>query len=200
MNSPPPRLPHYIFVSPEAAERYAQDTASGFYDLLEAEVYWRDRYAFLQESGYVLRPRYHPEWKPSWTGTNRDPMFCEDSIIIIVSDTSLMQVTRLNCSYLQHPHIIDATRQADGRVVTIKSTRNDSSEISIARHLSQLQEPKNHAAPVLDVFTDPFNPSLSLLVMPYLRPFNDPEFCTIGEVMDFVRQTLEVRTHFLLCQ
>ena len=71
-------------MSPEAAERYAQDTASGFYDLLEAEVYWRDRYAFLQESGYVLRPRYHPEWKPSWTGTNRDPMFCEDSIALVV--------------------------------------------------------------------------------------------------------------------
>ena len=46
--------------------------------------------------------------------------------------------------------------------------------------------------PILDVFTDPFDASLSLLVMPYLRPFNDPEFCTIGEVMDFIRQTLEV--------
>ena len=30
------------------------------------------------------------------------------------------------------------------------------------------------------------------MVMPYLRPFNDPEFRTIGEVVDFVSQTLEV--------
>ena len=89
MSSRPPRLPHYIFVSPEAAERYAKDTDDGFYDLLEAEIHWRDRYVFLQDSGYILRPRYRPNWKPSWTGTTRDPMFCEDSIIITVSNSGL---------------------------------------------------------------------------------------------------------------
>ncbi|TFK83980.1 hypothetical protein K466DRAFT_554244 [Polyporus arcularius HHB13444] len=173
MDSHLPRVPHYIFVSQETAERLAKETERGFFDLLDAEKYWRDRYAFLQESGYALRPRYRPGWKPSWTGTNRDPMFCEDSIIII------------------NPHVIDATRREDGRVVTIKSTRNDTREIPIARHLSQIHQPENHSVPVLDVFTDPFDASLSLLVMPYLRPFNDPEFCTIGEVMEFIRQTLE---------
>jgi hypothetical protein len=29
--------------------------------------------------------------------------------------------------------------------------------------------------------------------MPSLRPYNDPEFCFIGEVVDFVTQLLEVR-------
>lgn len=34
-----------------------------------------------------------------------------------------------------------------------------------------------------------------LLIMPYLRPFNNPTFETLDEVMDFIRQTLEVRFH-----
>lgn len=32
------------------------------------------------------------------------------------------------------------------------------------------------------------------MIMPYLRPFDDPEFGAIGEVVDFVKQTLEVRS------
>ena len=31
-----------------------------------------------------------------------------------------------------------------------------------------------------------------LMVMPYLRPCNDPEFRTAGEAMDFITQTIEV--------
>lgn len=30
------------------------------------------------------------------------------------------------------------------------------------------------------------------MVMPYVRPFNDPDFGAIGEVVDFIAQTLEV--------
>lgn len=46
--------------------------------------------------------------------------------------------------------------------------------------------------PVLDVLNDPFDLLEVLMVMPYLRPFDDLEFQTIGEVVDFVSQTLEV--------
>ena len=84
MSSPPSRLPHYAYVSSEVAERHAKDTEDGFYNLMDAEVYWKDRYFWLHERGYALRTRYHPDWKPSWVGTNIDPMFCEDSIPIIV--------------------------------------------------------------------------------------------------------------------
>ena len=31
--------------------------------------------------------------------------------------------------------------------------------------------------------------------MPVLRPFNEPNFTTFGEIVDFVNQTLEVRAH-----
>ena len=80
MSTVPPRLPRYAYVSTESAARHAKETQEGFYDLLPGEVFWRDRYFFLHGRGYTLRPRYHPEWTPSWIGTNKDPDFCEDSI------------------------------------------------------------------------------------------------------------------------
>ena len=82
-----PPLPRYAYVSTESAARHAKETEDGFYDLLPGEVFWRDRYLFLEGCGYTLRPRYHPNWKPSWLGTNRDPDFCEDSVSIDVCNT-----------------------------------------------------------------------------------------------------------------
>lgn len=47
--------------------------------LYEPEIFWRDHYLWLQDKGYLLRPRYHPDWVASWKG---DPtklhFFCED--------------------------------------------------------------------------------------------------------------------------
>ena len=36
--------------------------------LLPYEEIWVTLYPFLLSRGYKLRPRYHPEWIPSWTG------------------------------------------------------------------------------------------------------------------------------------
>ena len=92
------------------------------------------------------------------------------------------------------PRVIDATHRSDNQRVCIKSTRNDTQEIHIARFLSELQSSENHCVSVLDVLQDPVEPNTALLVMPYLRDFNDPEFLSIGEVMEFIQQTLEVQT------
>lgn len=53
------------------------------------ESRWRDRYYFFREMGYLLRPRYHPDWVPSWIGTTSDPVNCEDSIQPFVCSPSL---------------------------------------------------------------------------------------------------------------
>ena len=84
MSTGPTRLPRYAYVTPESAARYAKSTAAGVYDLLPGEIYWKDRYFFLDARGYTLRARYHPDWKPSWIGTDRNPTFCEDSIALTV--------------------------------------------------------------------------------------------------------------------
>lgn len=42
------------------------------------EVWWRDRYEQLKNHGYLLRPRYSPQWVPSWKTSRRDWMDSED--------------------------------------------------------------------------------------------------------------------------
>ena len=53
------------------------------------EFFRRDHQQWLQEQGYMLRPRYHPDWKPSWAGTNKDSDDCEDGQVYFVRPTSL---------------------------------------------------------------------------------------------------------------
>lgn len=51
---------------------------------------------------------------------------------------------------------------------------------------------RNHCTPVLDVLDAPDDESHQIIVAPLLRPYDDPPFETIGEVLDFVGQILEV--------
>ncbi|KAI0941494.1 hypothetical protein AcW1_003368 [Taiwanofungus camphoratus] len=142
------RLPSYAVVSPAEAKRYAEVTRQGHYHLSTAEKFWRDRQPFLQVFGYNLRPRYLPDWHPSWLGTNLDPMFCEDSIM------------------LNYYHVIDAIRSQDGSRVSIKRIPNNTHEVQLARFLTsaeKLELPNNHCVPILDVLADPFDKSLSLM-------------------------------------
>lgn len=52
---------------------------------------------------------------------------------------------------------------------------------------------RNHSVPVLELFVDDEDPEISYMVMPFLRYFDSPEFQTVGEIVDFVDQILEVR-------
>lgn len=74
------RWPWWTRVSPGMAQKYAEDTNNGLFDLMPVEKLWRDLHPTLRRRGYRLRPRYDAEWKPSWMGTNIDPHWCEDSI------------------------------------------------------------------------------------------------------------------------
>ena len=53
--------------------------------LFSLEKFWRDRYEWLQHSGYSLRPRYKPNWIPSWRGTDKSYYECEDGVVLWVS-------------------------------------------------------------------------------------------------------------------
>lgn len=64
--------------------------------LFKGEHYWRDRSLWLKEHGYTLRPRYSPDWKPSWIGTSKRWMDCEDScaapgVCIMTSRTDIVR-------------------------------------------------------------------------------------------------------------
>lgn len=104
----------------------------------------------------------------------------------------------LGHSEVKHVHIsqdhqvIDAMRRTDNELVAIKTFPRNSQEVHIAQFLSNAEDKMNHAVPVFAILPDPFDPQLSLMVMPYLRPCNDPEFGTIGEVIEFINQLVEV--------
>jgi hypothetical protein len=58
-------------------------------DLFKSEQWWRDRYNDIYDRGYQLRPRYHPNWVPSWKALRRDFYDVEDGQPTIVSVLSL---------------------------------------------------------------------------------------------------------------
>lgn len=78
------RLPSYALLSPESLPLYEAATKRGLFNIQLGEQFWRDRYHALSARGYQLRPRYCPDWQPSWIGTRADPIFCEDSIALVV--------------------------------------------------------------------------------------------------------------------
>lgn len=47
-------------------------------ELGENEKWWVERQKALEQAGYMLRPRYHSDRKPSWAGTNKFYLDFED--------------------------------------------------------------------------------------------------------------------------
>ena len=93
------------------------------------------------------------------------------------------------------PHLLDAQRLCDEKLVLMKKVKSDSQEVRIATYLSSAdlrEDPDNHCVPILDVLRDPYDASLSFLVMPFLRYIDQPRFDTVGSILDCVQQLLEV--------
>jgi hypothetical protein len=60
----------------------SRDRQAGF--LVVTELWWRDHYNEITELGYKLRPRYHPQWQPSWLKSRKDFYAVEDGQPTIV--------------------------------------------------------------------------------------------------------------------
>ena len=77
--------------------------------------------------------------------------------------------------------------------MAIKSLPNNRHDVEISQYLTSIQSPDNHCAPIFDNFPDPLDPTQrTLIILPNLRPFDDPELVKLGEVLDFMSQMLEV--------
>lgn len=97
----------------------------------------------------------------------------------------------------QWSKVVDATRISDGTKVYLKKLKKDTPERAISVFLSsseRLNDPHNHCVPIIDHFDDPHDDKIEYIVIPLLREFDDQPFVFVGEVVDFVRQTLEVST------
>jgi hypothetical protein len=108
------------------------------------------------------------------------------------------------CNY-QDARAPDAVRSSDGKFVCIKGVRskNHRYEEAIATYLSPdpsgtSENLENHCVPILDVLKRPGEDEDVFLVMPLLRPWDNPEFETIGEAVEFIRQLFEARSPFSL--
>ena len=91
---------------------------------------------------------------------------------------------------------MDATRISDGKLVLLKQVKSSSQELVIASLLSSEEsrkDPRNHCVPILDIIVDTEDPSISYMVMPFLRHVDDPPFDTVGSVLECMEQLLEVR-------
>ncbi|KAG2336273.1 hypothetical protein BDR05DRAFT_896916 [Suillus weaverae] len=146
-------------------------------NLRQAEVWWSRHYEWLEGCGYRLRPRYKPDWIPSWQGTSQNMYACEDWI-----------KPRYAC-------VLDATRISDGEFVMLKSVLqcDHPFEVDIACYLTSEPlrlDPTNHCVPILDVLHVP-DEERDIMVMPLLRRYSDPSFETFGEAVECFRQLFE---------
>ncbi|KAI0779522.1 hypothetical protein C8Q74DRAFT_1367404 [Fomes fomentarius] len=165
--------------------KFGQDAIEG--GLLPHEYVWRDACEWLGQQGYKLRPRYQPDWIPSWRGSEElNPYFCEDGRASQRADT------------------LDAVRMSDGRIVMLKrvcKSARPHADKSAHLHEEDLlqffsQQPRasdsrNHAVPLYDVLQWPRDKNVIILVMPYLVPIQKVRFMTIREAVECFRQLLE---------
>jgi hypothetical protein len=92
---------------------------------------------------------------------------------------------------------MDGTRIHDNKQVMFKKVLPEEGPhelyiMSLFSSSSLRDDPSNHCIPMLDVVDLPQNGG-KLMVMPFLRPFNNPHFQTYGEFIAFFMQICEVR-------
>ena len=103
-------------------------------------------------------------------------------------------MSNYRCS--QTGQLIDATRISDGKLIGLKKVSKSLNpfEAAIAQFLSSeplSSDPDNHCVPIYDILQVPEEEDHIIMVMPYLKPFDCPNFETIGEVIDFFTQALK---------
>lgn len=77
-------------------------------------------------------------------------------------------------------------------IKAVPSWTNESNIACLFSFEEKVDDPQNHCVPVTDVFASPTEGHLLFIVMPLLRPFNDPPFAAVEEVVDFIDQILQV--------
>ncbi|KAF9018052.1 hypothetical protein BDZ89DRAFT_1021737 [Hymenopellis radicata] len=144
------------------------------------EMSWVAIQPFLESRGYRLRPRFHPNWEPSWI---RKGMTYDEGYRLRLEDS--MKIVCL-------ADLVDAIAP-DGRKVILKRVAKGSNEEAMSIQLNALnkEDPFNHLVPLLDTIDLP-NDEQVILVMPCFRSCTeDPSFHCREEVIEYARQLLE---------
>ncbi|KAK7007411.1 kinase-like domain-containing protein [Favolaschia claudopus] len=144
------------------------------------ERWWVEHQPFLLSLGYALRERYHPDWIATWDllGNEEVPSnYFEDSI-----------------PAYSPGNVLDATRTTDGVKVVLKRVNGEEEaalSIYCGKTLPEMDtSTNNRAVPVLDKIDLP-EENKTLIVLPFLREFNDPPFERVGEVIEALHQFMK---------
>ncbi|KAL1713745.1 hypothetical protein EV715DRAFT_295791 [Schizophyllum commune] len=141
------------------------------------EQWWVDHRAWLENRGYLLRPRFTPGWQPSW----HDPK-------VSVDDAE-------DRFPADNPNVLDAIKLPHGEPVMLKRVnKRYSKEVEISAMLSSppmSKDSRNHCVPIYDILEVPDDEDTQIMVLPLLRRYNAPPFDTVGEFIDCLRQVLE---------
>ncbi|KAJ7092093.1 kinase-like domain-containing protein [Mycena belliarum] len=146
--------------------------------LYPRERFWVEHQSWLEQQGYRLRPRYQPDWRPSWLGTATKHWDCEDA--------------RLR----QLAPVMDAVCISDGTPVVLKviNTAKHPDEVEIGSFFMAeplVSDPANHCRALRTVLQLPKETNQVILVMPLLRRLDRPRFDTIGEIVALFEQLFE---------
>lgn len=100
--------------------------------------------------------------------------------------------------------MLDAVRIADNSLVMLKQVKRSWHPEEVTLHQYLLSKPlqsdsRNHTVPLLEVLRVPDDGDIDILVMPLLRECNSPAWRTVGEVVAFIAQVLEV-SRALYCE
>ncbi|KAJ6625295.1 kinase-like domain-containing protein [Mycena sp. CBHHK59/15] len=152
----------------------------------EFELFWRDHCSWLKDCGYLLRPRYSPNWTASWKDDLDLWGDAEDGILPLTAA------------------VLDATRISDGASVILKqSDRYDPTtpaplhvfrEVYMFHKFSTeplASDPRNHCVRLNEVLHVPDDADKDLIVMPLLFDWVKIRFMTIGEAVGFFSQIFE---------
>ncbi|KAJ7743246.1 hypothetical protein DFH07DRAFT_749956 [Mycena maculata] len=150
---------------PKSARALATDITLG-----EQEQEWARYHPFLEQEGYMLRPRYRPGWVPEVLRLGTFFLLCEDAIP-------------------GFGEVLDATRISDGTPVVLKVVEVLSPDTSISSFLTNEPGGQKHAVPCLDLL--PMCEGWAFMVMARMRLCSDPPyFATVREFMEFLEQGL----------
>lgn len=165
--------------------------------LLHGEIFWHEHATWLKECGYELRPRFRPGWVPSWIVMKKDPYLCEDSSSGMVRLSRILNRIYADVSHKRSYTFMDAKDTSTGQVVAMKRIKQENfpNGLAIVTFLTSEEKSsdrRNHCVPILRILPVPNEEGHAIIVMPYLRPWYDPKFKTIGEGVQFFREMLEV--------
>ncbi|KAJ7849814.1 hypothetical protein B0H14DRAFT_2334892, partial [Mycena olivaceomarginata] len=131
--------------------------------------------------GYALRPRYCPNWMPTWRFPGNEGIWrgrLEDFL------------------YIMPGEVLDAVRVADGVKVILERIDTTRLDLGVIIFLSERARreffhPGNRTVHLLDIVPLADNEEV-LISMPMLRIFDDPPFGQVSEALDAFHEFLKV--------